>query len=55
MNNINITVELCPEDRARIDKLTEALEARIAQAQYCIEESYKANSNPNKDLDDMLK
>lgn len=27
MNNVNITVELCTEDRARIDKLTEALTA----------------------------
>ncbi len=26
MNNINITTELCAEDRARIDKLTAALE-----------------------------
>ena len=51
----NITIELCPEDRARIDKLTEALEARIAQAQYCIEQADTANVKPNQDIDEMLK
>lgn len=32
----NITIELCAEDRARLDKLTDALEARVAQVRYCI-------------------
>lgn len=31
MNNINVTVELCAEDRARLDKLLEALTARPAE------------------------
>lgn len=30
MNNINITTELCAEDRARIDKLTATIEAMTA-------------------------
>ena len=36
----HITIELCAEDRARLDRLTAALEARIAQAQLCIEKAY---------------
>lgn len=33
MNEIKIITELCPEDRARIDRLTVALEARTAQVE----------------------
>ena len=33
----HITIELCEEDRARIDRLTGAVEARIRQVQYCID------------------
>ncbi len=33
MNEIKIITELCPEDRARIDRLTVALEVRTAQVE----------------------
>lgn len=32
MNNINITIELCAEDRARLDRLTAALEHKACDA-----------------------
>ena len=43
MNNINVTVELCAEDRARIDKLTSVLEARINQVSYCLDHDLLTN------------
>lgn len=49
MNNITITHELCAEDRARIDKLTAAVELRARQAQYIIEHS----GGEPKPLDDI--
>lgn len=41
-----ITIELCAEDRARLDKLTAALEARVKQ---------ETPLSINNDLDNMLK
>lgn len=43
----NIIIELSAEDRARIDRLTAALEARIAQEQTIIEKTY--DKAPEKD------
>lgn len=52
----NITIELCAEDRARIDKLTDALERRIRQAQYIIEHSAQPEPGPEPqdDLQEKL-
>lgn len=52
----NITIELCAEDRARIDKLTDALERRIRQAQYILEhtEAPKPKPEPQDDLQEKL-
>ena len=36
----HITIELCAEDRARIDKLTTLLEQRVAQAAAIMAEEY---------------
>lgn len=36
MNNITLTVELCAEDRARLDKISERLEAQITLTEYLI-------------------
>ena len=48
----NITIELCAEDRARLDKLISMMETLATQMQFRIERDY---DKPNKDLDDMLK
>jgi len=53
MNNIKVTVELCPEDRARIDKLTNVLEARIAQVEYRIDNGSLTEEAPD-DINKML-
>lgn len=52
----NITIELCAEDRARIDKLTDALERKIRQAQYILEhtEAPKPKPEPQDDLQEKL-
>ena len=46
MNNININVELCTEDRARLDKIISLLETRSAQAQVDIEAKYDKQDEP---------
>ena len=40
MNNITVNVELCAEDRARLDKIISLLETRSAQAQVDLEAKY---------------
>ena len=50
----NITIELCAEDRARIDKLTDALERRIRQAHYIIEHTERPEPAPKDDLQEKL-
>lgn len=53
MNNINVTVELCPEDRARIDKLTEALTALASAKAEAVKTLH--HDSKNDDIDQMLK
>lgn len=36
----NITIELCAEDRARLDRLAEALERRVTQAEFIMAQEY---------------
>ena len=54
MNNINVIVNLCAEDRARIDKLTDALERRIRQAQFILEHSERPEPAPQDDIQKKL-
>ena len=53
MNNINVTVELCPEDRARIDKLTEALTALASAKAEAVKTLH--HDSKNDDITQMLK
>jgi hypothetical protein len=67
MNEVKITVELCSEDRALLSKLTNLLEARVAQSQFVIEQEYDNDSEvtdapkkaekakQNDDLDQALR
>lgn len=47
-----ITIELCAEDRARIDRLTGALEARVRQVQYCLDNDLVDVGEPEKQTED---
>lgn len=46
----NITIELCNEDRARLDKLIGLLEARAVQAQFLIDNAF----TDQKKVDDFI-
>jgi hypothetical protein len=52
MNGITLTIELCAEDRARIDRLTEALESRVKQEEPC---HINIQKPLNDDINKMLK
>jgi hypothetical protein len=52
MNNIKVTVELCAEDRARLDKIADLLEARAIQVQADLENKL---DKPADDINEMLK
>ena len=51
MNEIKLTVELCPADRARLDKIIDLLEVRASQTQFAFEQDY---DKPSDELNAML-
>lgn len=53
----HITIELCEADRARIDRLTDAVVARVRQVQYCLDNNLFEVSEPddNDELNEQLK
>lgn len=48
MSNI-ITIELCAEDRARIDRLIAAVEKRTVQVESALEQKYNIKTEPTDD------
>lgn len=51
-----ITIELCPEDRARIDRLSNLLEKRIVQVEDIMASTYEPDPDPDPDqpiIDDV--
>lgn len=48
MSNI-ITIELCAEDRARIDRLIAAVEKRTVQVESALEQKYNIKTEPTED------
>lgn len=53
MNNINLTIEWCTEDRARIDRLTAALE-KLAACDNCVQSALDYKAAVDDDLNQKL-
>lgn len=58
-NHIRLTMELCPEDRARLDKIIGLLEARCTQTQFVLEQEYdgqkQEDEKPTSEVDEALR